>query len=337
MSVTRSRVRIAAFAGLALSATAALAQARHPFAVGATETGAPAGAFGLWLLAEQSRFTHAITAALRSTRDAPGAFWTLATLSFGYGVLHAAGPGHGKAVMAAYMVANERALRRGLALTAAAAVLQALVAVALVAGLAMLLGATAARMTDAAHAIEIASYAAVAALGAWLVWVKGRAFARAVVAAQQPALALAGTAPSRFACEPVAPGHIHDATCGHLHAPDPAGLDAGFAWGPALGAVAAAGARPCSGAILVLVFALAQGLFAVGIAASLFMALGTALTTGVLAATAVFAKRLAVRLLGTEGGRAHLVARGAELAAALFVLAVGAALLFGSAVAQSVS
>ena len=51
-----------------------------------------------------------------------------------------------------------------------------------------------------------------------------------------------------------------------------------------------------AGALIVLVFALAQGLFAAGIAATFAMAVGTALTTGAIAAIAVFAKNLALRL-----------------------------------------
>ena len=56
--------------------------------------------------------------------------------------------------------------------------------------------------------------------------------------------------------------------------------------------------RPCAGAPIVLVFALAQGLFAAGIAATFAMAVGTVLTTGAIAAIAVFAKNLALRVAG---------------------------------------
>jgi nickel/cobalt transporter (NicO) family protein len=91
--------------------------------------------------------------------------------------------------------------------------------------------------------------------------------------------------------------------------------------------VIAAGARPCSGAILVLVFAMAQGLFAAGVAAALAMAIGTAATTGALAWMAVFAKSAAMRLVAGENSRFALVAKGFEFAAALAVLAFGVALL----------
>jgi ABC-type nickel/cobalt efflux system permease component RcnA len=94
--------------------------------------------------------------------------------------------------------------------------------------------------------------------------------------------------------------------------------------------VIAAGARPCSGAILVLVFAMAQGLFAAGVAAAFAMAIGTAMATGALAWVAVFAKSTAMRLASGENSRLALVARGFEFAAALAVLAFGVALLLGA-------
>jgi ABC-type nickel/cobalt efflux system permease component RcnA len=315
-------------AALLLCAVPALAQ-HHPFAVGASEGAAGAGG-GLvgWILGEQARFYRALTSAVREAKAGAGGFWLLAGLSFAYGVFHAAGPGHGKAVVAAYMIANERALRRGLVLTFLAAVLQGAVAVAIVGVAALVFDATAARMTRAAQAIELVSYGAVAALGLWLVWTKGGAFVRAI-RAPAPVLAAAGGAPSRFACEAIDPGHVHTADCSHFHAPDPTTLDRDFSWASALATIVAAGARPCSGAILVLVFALAQGVLLAGIGAVAAMSLGTALTTGALAAVAVLAKDLALRLT-KDGGRGVLLARAAELLAALVVLAVGLALLAGA-------
>ena len=108
----------------------------------------------------------------------------------------------------------------------------------------------------------------------------------------------------------------------------------GFTWRGALATVFAAGARPCSGAILVLVFALAQGIFVAGVAAAFAMAMGTALTTGALAAIAVGAKGLAVRFLGDGSGRGAMVVRLLELAAAMLVLFLGASLLLAAMVGR---
>ena len=62
----------------------------------------------------------------------PAALGLLAGLSFAYGVFHAAGPGHGKAVISSYLVATGEGFRRGVALSALAALAQALAAIALV-------------------------------------------------------------------------------------------------------------------------------------------------------------------------------------------------------------
>ncbi|OAI30162.1 high frequency lysogenization protein HflD [Methylosinus sp. R-45379] len=323
-----------ALAALALSQDAALAQAaRHPFAVGPSEApvGAASGLAGL-LLAWQSKFHMELQNAARALKTDNGAFFTLAAASFAYGVFHAAGPGHGKAVLTSYMIANETALKRGLTLAALAALLQGVVAIALVGVAAIVFGVTAQRMTEAATWIETASYAAIAAVGARLAYVKGRAL---LAALREPAPVLAVARRGAFACEAIDddirddPAHIHGPGCGHMHAIDAARLGAGFRWGDALATVVAAGLRPCSGAILVLVFTLSQGVFIAGAGATLLMSAGTAITTGALAATAVFAKDFAARLAARRSSRAEALLRAGELLAALLVLAFGLALLLG--------
>ena len=144
---------------------------------------------------------------------------------------------------------------------------------------------------------------------------------------RRPALSLSAAA---YRAGPPGGGAAPIEGCGHAHAPDPTELNGTFSWREAAGTVVAAGARPCSGAILVLVFALAQGLFAAGVAATFAMALGTAVTTGALAAMAVFAKSAAMRFAAGETSRVVLVARSFEFAAALAVLAFGVALMFGA-------
>src|SRR5436305_4814865 len=133
-----------------------------------------------WILAKQSEFYREMSATIRAAKSDGSAVWTLLGISFAYGIFHAAGPGHGKAVISSYLVANEETARRGIVLSFASALLQALVAVAIVAISAGLLNATAKTMCGAERAIEIASYALIAALGARLVWTKGGGFLRAL-------------------------------------------------------------------------------------------------------------------------------------------------------------
>ena len=84
-------------------------------------------------------------------------------ISFLYGIFHAAGPGHGKAVISSYLVANDETWRRGIVLSFASAMLQAAAAVAIVGIAAVLLGATAQTMGSAVRVIEIVSYALIVA------------------------------------------------------------------------------------------------------------------------------------------------------------------------------
>lgn len=344
MSVTAARpgpLRRLALVALALGATAlvlhaghAAAQARNPFSVGISEGGGRYSGIAGWLLAKQAVFERMLSAAVRAVKTDRSAMWTLTGLSFAYGVFHAAGPGHGKAVVSSYLLANERALRRGLVISLLAALLQGAVAIAIIGVLALVLHATSPVMRDTASLVEQASFAGIAVLGLWLVWQKGRAFF--VAWKDPPARPQSLSSSSAFGCEPCEPDgtHIHSAACGHFHMPDPRRLGADFSWKSAAMTVVAAGLRPCSGAILVLVFALAQGLFLVGVGATFAMSLGTALTTSALASLAVLAKDVALRLTKPASQRALLITRGAEFAAACLVLFFGIALLMGVSAAD---
>ena len=329
------------------SAAAAVAQSgSRPFSVAGGEGGGGAeGGVTGWLISEQSRLTHLMAAKVHALHGDPRAVWGLIAFGLAYGVFHAAGPGHGKAVIASYMLANERSLKRGALLSLLAALLQATVAIAIVGAAGFVFNATALEMNRAASWIQLASYAGVAAIGLWLVWRKGgalvaavqRHFERAQALASAPAYAgvawnAAALALSTAQFRAASPGvaSLGPKECDHVHAPDPALLDGVYSWRDAAGTVIAAGVRPCSGAILVLVFALAQGLFAAGVEATFAMALGTAVTTGALASIAVFAKSTAMRLAAGENSRVALVARSFEFAAALAVLAFGLALMFGA-------
>jgi nickel/cobalt exporter len=318
--LTAALALAALFAVLALGTLAsrwidagAVPPPRNPFGVGVREGGGPTTGLAGWIMATQSLFYARLTQAIRAAAEAPAGAWALVGLSFAYGVFHAAGPGHGKAVISAWIMANERALRRGLAMAGAAALLQACVAVAVVGVLAGLLRVTAMRMTGLVSWVETASFAAVALVGAALLWRKAW-----FLSARWVPGALRHDHAAGEACGP---------GCGHVHLPGP-DVAAGSTHS-ALWAVVAAGLRPCSGAIIVLVFALSQGAFALGIAATFAMAVGTALTTGALAALAVLAKGTALRLAAGRGEGGAVALGLFEVLAAAFVLAFGLALVAG--------
>jgi nickel/cobalt transporter (NicO) family protein len=280
---------------------------RNPFGVGAREAAPAMTGLAGWLLQWQAQFYRDMTAAVRAVRESGLALPALMWLGFLYGVVHAAGPGHGKAVISAYILADDRsAARRGFALSLAAALVQAAVAIGLVLTLTVVLRATAATMNLTTRWIELASFAGIAAIGLWLLWSKSAVLIGA----------LAGEA---AAC---APG------CGHVTAA-PAG--SARSWRDTAAVAVAAGARPCAGAILLLVLTASQGLFWAGVAGTLAMALGVALTTGGLAMLAVLAKGVALRLASGRGDRAAIVIRGLECLAAAAVAVLGLMLLAGYA------
>ena len=114
-----------------------------------------------------------------------------------------------------------------------------------------------------------------------------------------------------------------------MHGPVPQDLAGPGGWQRGLAAIIAVGLRPCSGAILVLVFALTQGLFWAGVASTFVMGLGTAITVAAIATLAVGARGAAAKLAATRGGYGELALRGIEVGAAVLVIAFGALLLMG--------
>ncbi len=313
-----------------------------------------------WILAKQSEFYRQLTGLVRAAKADGNAAWTLFGVSFLYGAFHAAGPGHGKAVISSYLVANNETWKRGVVLAAVSAMLQAVVAVALVAIAAGFIGVTSRSMNGAIRWIEIASYALIALMGLRLTFIKGREFIAALRAQNSsPAdaehhhhgpgqlhlhedhrrdaggdyrhthgAAATGEAVHHHAAHE----HTHGEHCGHAghaHGPTPSELSGPGGWKRGLSAVVAVGARPCSGAILVLVFSLAQGMFWAGVIATFVMGIGTALTTAVIATLAVTARNIAARLAAHREGGGALLLRGVEAGAAVIVLVFGVALLAG--------
>lgn len=324
----------------ALSATLALAQS--PLGIGSAEPSIPTtgvfGGFFAWVNMEQQSFYRLLTGALKGMRENPWQLWSLIGLSFAYGVFHAAGPGHGKAVISSYMIANETELKRGVLLSFLSSILQGVVAILLIGAVYLVLRGSSINMTRATHWLEVASYALIAAFGAWLVFRKLRSMAR-------PAIALASghTHHDHGAHDHGHHGHDHShhlhghghahgpgevcATCGHAHAPDPQMLKGDrFALSEAWSAIVAVGLRPCSGALIVLSFALLNGLYLGGVLSVFAMSIGTAITVSILATLAVTAKGFALRYASSQSAAVR-ISNGIEIAGALLVLILGLVLL----------
>jgi nickel/cobalt exporter len=317
---------------LSIVVDAALAQ---PFGISRSPAAPEVGGFAGWILAKQAEFYRMLSGLIRASKADGSAACTLLGISFVYGIFHAAGPGHGKAVISSYLVANDETWRRGVVLSFASAFLQAFTAIAIVGIGAALLGATAKAMCNIVRIIEIVSYALIVLIGLRLFWVKGRALLKLLRAETH--------AHHAHHHDHHHHGHAHThnyehedeaSAWGRAHAPEPQELTGRHWLRRGLFAIVAVGLRPCSGAIIVLVFALAQGLFWIGVASTFLMGVGTAITVALIATLAVGARGLAGRLAKAKPGAGMILIRGLKTAAALVIIMFGAALLTGYMVSE---
>lgn len=212
---------------------------------------------------------------------------SLLAFSFIYGVLHALGPGHGKIVITTWLATHPSKLRSSIGLTLASSLLQGGVAIALVVVVLSLLQLPARQLHMSSFWLEKGSYALVGVLGLILCW---RALKKLRALLQKP----------KF--KAFTPHHVHDAHCGcgHQHLPTQEQLQSGDDWRARTMIVLSMGMRPCSGAIMVLLFSKVIGVFGWGMLSALAMAAGTSLTISSLAVLVHSFRQLAVKLSGTK-------------------------------------
>jgi nickel/cobalt transporter (NicO) family protein len=288
----------------------------------------PLGDVLTWVAQTQQNMQRMLAAAVKRLKqgNALGAGLFLAGLSFAYGIVHAAGPGHGKAIISSYVIANEETVRRGILISFLAAGLQGLTAVALVGLMLIALNATGFQVNAWVKQLETVSYGLVFLVGLYLLVTELiRLWRRRQARAQ--------------AAHDHAHHHHHDHThdhdhdhdceaCGHVV--DARDLAGPLSWRKILAVVVSVGIRPCSGAVLVLIFALTQGLFWAGVAATFAMAFGTAITVAVLATLALGSRELALRLGGGNTRWVDAVWTICAVGGALLVMSIGGLLFAAS-------
>ena len=306
----------------------------------------PFGRVFAWVFDKQQSLQRTLAMSVKSLKTDPlGGALTLALLSFIYGVLHAVGPGHGKTIISSYVIANEETVRRGVIISFIAAGLQALTAVVLVGVLLIALGATGLQVNAWSNQLESISYAMIALVGLYLltgqlrsVWRRWQHAPVTVVAARD-AHGLGDHhhhhAHHDHHHHHSREGHEHHEIHGrhdhHHHSPgdacdhmvDARQLAGPFSWRKVIPVVFSVGIRPCTGAILVLVFALTQGLFWAGVAATFAMALGTAITVAALATLALGSRELALKLGGTNSTWTNMVWSTCAIGGATIILLFG--------------
>lgn len=210
---------------------------------------------------------------------------SLLIFSFLYGVLHALGPGHGKIVITTWLATHPSKLKSSIGLTLASSLLQGIVAIVLVVVVLTLLKLPARQLHLSSFWLEKGSYALVGVLGLLLCW---RALNKLRLLVRKPVF------------KTFTPHHVHDAHCGcgHQHLPTQAQLQSGEDWRARLMIILSMGMRPCSGAIMVLLFSKVIGVFSWGVISALAMAAGTSLTITSLALLVHSFRQLAVKLSG---------------------------------------
>jgi ABC-type nickel/cobalt efflux system permease component RcnA len=252
----------------------------------------------VWALEGQREAQNAMARGLRALRAGePAALWGFLAVCFGYGFFHAAGPGHGKLLIGGYGAARAVGAVKLSAVALASSLAQGVTAVALVGAGVWVWQLGRERMTEMADRLFAPlSFAAIALVGVWLAW-RGL---RGLMALRR---------------DHGGHGHHdHDhhgdgavcGTCGHAHGPDPAALAQATGWRDIAVLVGAVAIRPCTGALFVLILTAQMGIFAIGVAGTFAMALGTASVTVAVAVSAVTLRRGALAGLAESASLARV-------------------------------
>ena len=222
---------------------------------------------------------------------------TLAGFSLIYGVIHAIGPGHGKIVITTYLATHPSRLKSSLKLTFASAIVQGLVAILLVSVVLGVLQLSSRQLHQSSFWMERGSFILVILLGVLLCW---RALKRVwqTIKSLRPAPAMKIHSLSPMGSET----HVHDehCGCGHQHVPSDQQLQAGGDLRTQIAIVLAMGLRPCSGAIMVLLFSKVIGVYSWGVISAITMAIGTSLTVSLIGVLVFYSRELAVKLSATR-------------------------------------
>jgi len=286
-----------------------------------------AGALTLWQYWPQILLQSAIwqkglhqqmTQLLQQVKTAPGqAGGLLVLFSLAYGVLHALGPGHGKVVITTFLATHPARLNITLRLTLLASLLQGSVAIVLVTLMLVVLQTSSRQLHLSSYWLEKGSYLLVIGLGIWI----GVRALKTLLRQLRPR--------SPITIRALRAAHQHHAHCGcsHAHLPDAQQVAEAVSVKTQLLLVASMGLRPCSGAIMMLLFSRVIGVYLWGVLSAVVMALGTALTISAIGLLVQRARTLAQRL-----GDESRTASTAALAMPLLAL-IGSALLIAAGLA----
>ncbi|NVJ92414.1 MAG: nickel/cobalt transporter [Methylocystaceae bacterium] len=246
----------------------------------------------LFVRDQQLAFHRELADAIRAIQNGGiVAAWGLVVVSFLYGIFHAAGPGHGKTVIATYVVTHESLLKRVIALSFGSAFVQGLSAIVIVQGFVGLVGLSNRDAQTMTRQLEQVSFLLIAVIGLVLLYRVGKVCLKKIKHKQ--------TDHHHDHQHHHEHDHDHDhecSVCGHSHAPDPTKISDKNKWKDSLAIIFSVGIRPCSGSVLVLIFAQIIGLKWAGVGAVFAISLGTAITVSMLAIMAVYFRKAALMM-----------------------------------------
>jgi nickel/cobalt transporter (NicO) family protein len=287
-----------------------------------------------WSIRVQSRLNERMQDELADQRDGSSmaAAWTLVLLSFGYGVLHALGPGHGKIVISAYLASHRARFIDAVTLSVWSAFVQALSAILLVSAAAWLSREGLSGVLTRASGLELTSYIALLGVGAWTLWsivtrrdccdidrVELVSRKRLSVAAKRDVDGGDEREASYLGSSLGQRRYSTSRTSRRSWTPMRTGRGSFWSARQIFLTGIAVGVRPCVGAIFVLIAALANHIFMIGILSALAMGAGVSCTVLAIGATSLSLNRAVSKRSAITRQKVERIRFGLALAGAVFI------------------
>lgn len=263
--------------------------------------------WGSWLqlsLTWQKQLNQGLSYLLQETTSRPFyAGGLLVVASFAYGFLHALGPGHGKLIITTYIATQTTHLKQSVIISLLASLLQGLVAITLVSLVLILFQLSTKHLNQASVYAEQTSYWFVILLGSYLCITALRRGCLIHKSKRSTSPTIKSIHPLNYSSKAIIQAKVHttshDCDCGHQHVISSHQLQSNFKSKALI--ILSMGIRPCSGAILVLLFSYVIEVYVWGVIAALAMAVGTALTICLIAIFVHLMRDNAIRVSRLKG------------------------------------
>lgn len=214
----------------------------------------------------------------------------LVGLSFAYGLLHSLGPGHGKMIVTTYLATHPTKIHVSLRITFFSAILQAVTAITLVSLLLMLFHSSMREVNNQAEQFIQLSFMAILILGTVIAYRAIKqlwGYSRTYLSEEKANVELISSAGQETICTK------------HKHTVDAKEINNATKLSDYISIIVSIGIRPCTGAIMVLLFSNLVNMYWLGVVSAFVMSIGTALTTSTIALMTISGKKVVKRYLRT--------------------------------------